>query len=142
MESCYWPEAWDDHGLFKGRAADLMALNRSLRDSGEQYFDHMSHHICNEWVTIAGDVAQGESSFIGFQGCTKDGKRQEYLMVGRYLDRFERRSDEWRIADRLVAMDWETMLPDTPGYWDPSPWVRGRPTPDDPIFARWKDLGQ
>jgi hypothetical protein len=25
---------------------------------------------------------------------------------GRFLDRFERRGDEWRIARRLVVVDW------------------------------------
>jgi hypothetical protein len=36
------------------------------------------------------------------------------LVGGRYLDRFERREGEWRIAKRVVVPEWHSRLDFTP----------------------------
>jgi ketosteroid isomerase-like protein len=57
------------------------------------------------------DVALTETSFVGAHRRRVDGAVTQQGFVGRYLDRFERRDGEWRIAHRRVVMDWAQELP-------------------------------
>jgi hypothetical protein len=59
-------------------------------------------------------------------------------MCGRYLDRFEKRDGDWRIADRQVIFDWIEKSPPTPGvhperFGGRTP-VGGR-FPEDPLYV-------
>ena len=66
------------------------------------------------------------------------GTAREVFLAGRYLDRFEKRGEEWRIAQRTVVYDWVRPL-GTPegteaerfGPRQPIGGVRG----DDPVHA-------
>jgi len=71
--------------------------------------------------------------------------RVDVVQVGRYLDRFERRDDEWRIALRQVVLDWKRELPGSAGWQglDPeSPRKIGRRGADDPLHALLRDIGR
>lgn len=97
--SAYHPDATDDRGAFTGnpeaRVEWLLAFLRTL--------DHTSHHISNFTIEIDGDVAHCESYVI----TTLLPKGSETVSIGgaRYIDRFERRGGEWRIAHREAVMD-------------------------------------
>ena len=62
LQSVYHPDSTDDHGLFKGRAADFIpwALKALVRDDGT------SHYIANELIEVDGDVAHCESYFSAY----------------------------------------------------------------------------
>ena len=47
-------------------------------------------------------------------------KSFDSMQAGRYLDRFEERDDEWRIARRKVVVDWFREYDDA-GDWDAGP---------------------
>ncbi len=49
----------------------------------------------------------------------------------RYLDRFERRAGQWRIARRQLRWEWLRIDPLAP--LDPS-WTPGRSDGQDPVF--------
>jgi len=58
-------------------------------------------------------------------------------MSGRYVDRFERRGAEWRIAHRVAISDWWSLvprnhLPVPDGMEDKL--IRGRQDRSDPYF--------
>jgi hypothetical protein len=46
-------------------------------------------------------------------GRDADDKPQETFLAGRYVDRFERHNDEWRMAHRTVVYNWirQRLLP-------------------------------
>ena len=95
LHSVYHPDATDDHGLFKGKAADFIpwALKALVRDEGT------SHYIANELIEVDGDVAHCESYFFGIhRRQEKDGTTADLVFAGRYADRFERRAG--RVEDR------------------------------------------
>jgi hypothetical protein len=53
----------------------------------------------------------------------------------RYVDRYERRDDVWKIARRKVVVEW--LRRDTAGMWDDLPEeARGRRDRRDPIYER------
>lgn len=69
--------------------------------AGGRYF----HAICNLSIDLDGDRAAVESYFIALQ-VTAAAPTRETFLAGRYVDRFEQREGEWRIAARTVVYDW------------------------------------
>ena len=63
------------------------------------------HQISNVLIELHRDLAAVESCFLALQ-TTAAAPAQATFLCGRYLDRFEHRGGEWRIADRTVVYDW------------------------------------
>jgi hypothetical protein len=101
LRSAYWPDATDCHGAYKGSASGFIdqAMAR-LRAGGRRV-----HMVMNVSIELHGDVAAVESSFLALQTPAAEPTRETFL-CGRYVDRFERRQGEWRIAARTVVYDW------------------------------------
>ena len=135
LRSAYWPDATDCHGAWRGSASGFIeqALPR-LRAGGRGV-----HHIGNVLIERHGDQAAVESSFFALQTTAAEPAR-ETLLCGRYLDRFERRGDEWRIAERTVVYDWieERQRPEL-AQGDATLFGRRQPSgargPADPLYA-------
>jgi hypothetical protein len=62
------------------------------------------HQVSNVSIELHGEVAAVESSFLALQAPA--GSARQTFLCGRYIDRFERRHGEWRIAARTVVYDW------------------------------------
>jgi hypothetical protein len=108
LRSAYWPDATDRHGAYQGSAGGFIdwALDK-LKSGGR-----MIHQISNVLIELHGDVAAVESYFLAFQGeRDAQGRPLETLLCGRYVDRFERRQGEWRVAARTVVYDWMRQTP-------------------------------
>lgn len=101
LRSAYWPDATDCHGAWRGSASGFIdqALTH-LRRGGRGV-----HHISNILIELHGDRAAVESSFMALQS-TATAPTKATFLCGRYLDHFERRAGEWRIAERTVVYDW------------------------------------
>lgn len=98
MKSAYWPDATDDHGRFVGNAWEF--VDRVIH-SHERY-EWTMHVASNHRVEIDDDArARGEiySVCYLFHGEA----RLLDTWYGRYLDVYERRGDEWRIAERVCV---------------------------------------
>lgn len=137
LRSTYWPEAIDTHGAFSGRAEDFitMAMRRLPK------MERSIHQIHNVLIAFeaGGLSAVVESQFSAFQRePDADGVMAQWDMRGRYLDRFERRGDEWRVARRLVVFDWAEQMPLPPGTEAARFGFRtpiGAPFPHDPVYS-------
>jgi hypothetical protein len=101
LRSAYWEDATDCHGAWNGSAAGFIeqALAR-LRQGGRRV-----HQVNTVSIELQGAVAAVESAFFALQAPAATPTRQTFL-CGRYVDRFERRHGEWRIAARTVVYDW------------------------------------
>jgi ketosteroid isomerase-like protein len=101
LRSAYWEDATDCHGAWNGSAEGFItqALQR-LRQGGRRV-----HQVSNVAIELQGDLAAVESCFLALQAPADTPGKQTFL-CGRYLDRFERRRGEWRIAGRTVVYDW------------------------------------
>jgi len=76
--------------------------------------DQTMHIIGNVLMTIRGDTADVESYFYGIHRINlPDGAKSDVIGAGRYVDNFEKRGDEWRIARRMVVTDWFRQYPDS-----------------------------
>lgn len=135
LRSAYWPDAHDCHGAYDGPIEGFIERARVVWDAGARNI----HVVSNIFIDFQGaDRAEVESYFTGYQrGQTADGTVQQFLLVGRYCDLFERRGTEWRIAQRTVAYDWvEEQTPPSETEVDrfgPRQPIGGS-YPDDPVY--------
>ena len=104
--SAYHPGARDNHGSFDGPVEDF---------ADWVFSNHVGkvmscvHHLGNVYMRINGATAHCESYVLAFHRRVLDGQVVDLMSHGRYLDRFEERDGEWKIADRLVVFDWDRV---------------------------------
>lgn len=128
LRSVYHEDATDDHGMFKGRGLDFAEW---IVDWERENIRQCQHFIGNFSCDIQGDKAFTETYCISF---SEDMSGQNATVYNRYIDRFERRNGEWKIADRVVVLDLTRIDPpstpfgDVPG-WNFSWGVRDRTDP-------------
>jgi hypothetical protein len=116
LQSVYWDGATDDHVNFVGTGQDFIPfVYRAL-----QPMHQTQHLIGNILIDLDGKTAAHcETYFQAFHSIPNTGGGASDLFVGgRYVDRFEKRSDEWRIASRVVIIDWFREYPDSGDFAD------------------------
>lgn len=142
LRSSYWEDAHDCHGAYEGPAEGFITMALGVFKTGPRNV----HQVSNILIEFAGpDVAVVESYFNALQrGPDRQGVVRQYLLAGRYCDRFEKRGGEWRVADRVVAYDWvEEQTPPSEGEAERFGARRpiGAASPDDPIYAALRKAG-
>ena len=123
------------NGIFNGNALEfaefIIPMLQSMRCT--------MHRISNTLIQIDGDRAAVETYVEAYHLADgENGAQQDIVVGGRYVDRFERRGGEWRIAHRTFVHDWNqnpaaTVVWDGPLYGKLD--VRGRRDRDDPSYA-------
>ncbi|MCU1514692.1 MAG: hypothetical protein JWO10_1782 [Microbacteriaceae bacterium] len=106
LASVYWPDATDDHGSFVGTAPEFIAWLRTLLPR----HDWTEHHLTNVLIDLDGDSAKVESYLLAFHGGPAHDARWNFAAGCRYVDRFERRDGEWKIADRVTVIEWTRQI--------------------------------
>lgn len=111
MRSTYHPDAFDSHGDYKG---DIDGLIKWL-DQRFAGVDNSMHFLGNCLIEFAGpDLALVETYFVSrrLRPPTADesktiGPKDAMCREawGRYVDRFERREGQWRVAHRTVVLE-------------------------------------
>jgi hypothetical protein len=107
IRDAYHPDALDDHGRFTGSAQDFARwVVGVLRETSLA----TQHALANVLIELRGESADVESSFVAYHLKRDDAGERVEVFGGRYVDRFERRNGDWRIAARTVVHDWSTVL--------------------------------
>ena len=129
VRGAYWPDGWDDHGLFSGeRDAFVDWVIDYLRTT----MTRTVHILGNNLIELRGALAFSECCFLGFYDYEKDGQEQQRVSCGRYIDRFEKRGQEWRISRRTVVNDWgRSAAVEAPAQLR----LPGQRSLDDPVYA-------
>ena len=67
-----------------------------------------------------------------------DGQQWQEIVFGRYVDNFERREGDWRIAHRVCVIDSRNTQPVNPSRLatDETRIPRGRRYPDDTVYTQ------
>lgn len=137
LASVFHPDAEVVTGVIDGRAPDYARdICAMVRENLKSTF----HSMANEYFEVSGDRAVGETYVVAHMISTGDAP-QETLTGGRYLDRFERRDGQWRIAHRTFVHDWNMTQPvteETVGMYEQLP-TRGGYAPNDPGWAFWQN---
>jgi ketosteroid isomerase-like protein len=94
------------------------------------------HAVSNVQIEVAGDIAWSEAYCLARHRIPGAGGQQDsdFLWGGRYVDRFERRENEWRIARRTVVHEWTTIEP-VPAVWqNAAAFTQGRRDREDIVY--------
>lgn len=132
VRACYHPDATDSHGSFTGTVDEFVTwVERVLRR-----YDATMHLLGNPLVELddSGTTAAVETYGLAFHRAA-GGPPERNLVTGfRFLDRFECRGDEWRIARRIATTEWSRV--DREDDWWPIPdgMLRGTRDRTDPVY--------
>lgn len=154
VRSAYHPDAHDDHGNYKGGIDGFIASLVKRHATIEQSM-HVVGNIVIEFV--GADKALMEAYFITYQRLSPSAgdARLAYLrgapispdqaveteVIGRYVDRMERRDGAWRIAHRTVVFEVFRGSPAPAGGGLSDRWAVGRRDGNDPIEVARREMG-
>jgi ketosteroid isomerase-like protein len=128
LMSVFHPDATLDMGRGPMSAATLAEGIAKMTATGTMHF------VGNEYVEVEGDTAYSETYFISYATVADSGTPATRSRGGRYLDRFERRDGEWKIARRLLVDEW-SRLDELPAPTGPPPGRVGLRSKDDPVYT-------
>ena len=134
LRSVWWPGALADYGSGEVDAGEwsrdvVGLLSAMLRTQ---------HFLGNVLISIDGAVAEAETYCRAYHEVDGDGGPREMEVGGRYLDRLEKRGDEWRITHRRYVLDWSRNGPSTAQWEGPlygGLQRRGARAPTDPSYT-------
>lgn len=107
MKSAYWPEAIDDHGTFVGPAWEF--VDRCI--TSHAWWAWTMHTTTNHQIDVDPDgvSAFGESYNVSLLMSADRSTLNTWY--GRYLDRYEKRGEEWRIIHRVCVHEGSLSQP-------------------------------
>lgn len=124
----YWPDGYDNHGLFRGNAQEFVTWAMGL---GGQLAG-IQHLLGQSMVEIEDDAARCETYFQVCESSRRDAPTDDLrLLGGRYVDVLEKRQGVWRIAHRDVVIDWSASLRDVERYPGVDAFTAGAWAPHD-----------
>lgn len=153
VRSAYHPDAYDDHGGYKGNIDGFIAHLTRRHTTIEQ-----SMHVVGNMVFefVGPDAALVETYFVTYQRHSPEAgdARLAYLrgqpigpdqaveteVVGRYVDHFTRRDGVWRIQHRTVVAEVLRGIPAPAGGGLAASWALATRDGDDPIERKRAEL--
>lgn len=135
VRSCYFDDAIEDHGRFVGSPDDFIAWANEASSVFVSCLHTLSNHNCE----LDGDDAHCETYYI-YTGIAA--QAPHFMSTGRYIDHFQRRNGEWRIANRVISVEsnlelqeaaFAALLPPAYGPGEVEPSRRDR---DDASYQR------
>jgi hypothetical protein len=110
LRSVYHPDAYDNHGVYSGDVGGLIEWLTARHTAIVQ----STHTVGNCLVERRGDAADVETygllvqhESLGRAAFADGAELFRRTTIGvRYVDRFEKRNDEWRIARHEVVFEW------------------------------------
>jgi hypothetical protein len=136
MASAFWPDAEINYlDNFNGPTDAFVEWGNKWHE--DRYLEHQ-HHITNVNIDLDGDQAH-VVSYVIFILRQKD--NLQAFGSGRYIDQFERRAGEWRIAVREFLPEMRIAVPVNPRRELPSPpgngrWDKGDISYQKPLLRR------
>lgn len=102
ISSCYWPDSITDYGVFRGDFAAYLAWVVP----GSEAITNTQHVLGQSFIALDGARARAETQVISYHRINMGAQERDSVIGGRYLDEFEQREGEWRIAARTMLYDW------------------------------------
>ena len=134
VRSCYHADAVDSHGSFEGSVEEFLVWVWRLLGR----YTMTMHYVANQLVEPLGDGRARCESYGVAVHRTQGGAEQDNLTTGfRFVDDFECRDGEWRIARRVATTEWSRVDRDADRWVWPASFVTGRRDRSDPVYAPW-----
>ena len=104
MALAYHEDALDDHGYFVGRGQDLVKWSAAFRKDNPD-ISVVRHVLSNHSIEFDGTETAHVETYYTNETVLFGEKPVMRISLGRYIDRFERRAGEWRIAARVCTVE-------------------------------------
>ncbi len=131
--SVFWDDAYCSYGIYEGGPDGFVEFAQGALK------DHLSNHhmIGQVQIELDGDEAFGEVYYQAFHRIvSEDGEASDLFVSGRYVDRYEKRGDVWKIAYRSELVDWVRNVPAADAWFADSDMLPGARKPADPLYDR------
>jgi hypothetical protein len=153
LASAFHPGATLDQGDFKGTIEEMLE-NVAARHAAIEQSAHLLTNILIEFASA--DVAVVETYYLAclrnahlpaivrtalLGGGAPESGKIDMRSLGRYIDRFERRDGEWRIAKRVCIAETLSGTPVAEGNPLSANWVMATRGPDDALWAMRAEAG-
>ncbi|WP_330254934.1 nuclear transport factor 2 family protein [Nocardia sp. NBC_00565] len=102
ISASFWPDATTDFGIFAGSFGEYLAWVVP----GSPAIPVTQHVLGQTVIELKGDVALAETHVTAYHRIDTGTEQRDAVIAGRYLDRLEKRNEEWRIAQRTMLYDW------------------------------------
>jgi hypothetical protein len=142
LRAQFWDDAYLDYGIYSGDAEGFADFcMKALRSH-----DRNHHFIGQNLIEVDGDTAWGEVYFQAYHRITDDtGALRDWVIAGRYVDRYEKRGGTWKFTYRCEVVDWARDDPAADAFMAGSGNIWGERKPDDPLYKReamtWPERG-
>jgi len=132
VRGCYHPDATDSHGSFTGGVEEFLTWVWRLLGR----YTMTMHYVANQLVEPLGpEQARCESYGIAVHR-TEGGEARGNLTTGfRFVDDFERRGGEWRIARRVATTEWVRVVAEDEWWPVPPAMLTGRRDRSDAVYG-------
>jgi len=124
----YHDDAFDDHGFFKG-PPDAFLAHIAKMHAEQEHSMHFNTNVLIEFQ--ATDRAFVETYVLVLQRF----RDRRVTASARYLDRFEKRKDEWRVAHRVLVFGDSVAEPLREPHRFPAGFTEQRHGLDDPLYT-------
>jgi 3-phenylpropionate/cinnamic acid dioxygenase small subunit len=134
IRACYHADAIDNHGEYFGDVDGFIAHV----ESNLGRFERTMHFLGNILIEVDGERARSEAYTLAFHRLPVRGEKPErdFIVGLRYVDDFEVRDGDWRIANRVCVFEWSRMDPVPAGSNRfTAAFVMGSTEGDDAVFA-------
>ena len=142
VRDCYHPDAHDHHGSFSGTVDEYVAWVDGLTAR----YTWTMHFVANVLVEFGDDgphdVASSESYGVSLHRSDDPRPFMNMATGFRYLDRFERRDGEWRIAERHAIGEWSMPIPEDAWWAIPDSHPSGRRDASDALYRVLAAIGK
>lgn len=137
LRTAYWPDALIDYAGMDFKGDPEAYIGWAFPKIGGM--NQIQHFLSNMLMTIRGDTADAEIYYYIIQNVNPPGGPRDVIGAGRYLDRLEKRGEEWRIVQRTVVTDSFREFPDSADWSNGMMGFkveRGGRHPDDESYAK------
>ena len=139
LDSCFHPDSQHNHSYVGPSSTFCDFAIDVLKGCVATH-----HQLGNISIRVRGDLAYADCYFTAYHRIgdvpveafahAKPG--EDVIVGGRYIDRFERRDGEWRIARRFGVHDWQRYEAAADfGFYDQPESQRGRRDPTDHVYS-------
>jgi hypothetical protein len=134
VRDCYWPEATDEHGSFQGTRDEYLEWLFGRMLPRFTWSQHFIGNVLIDQLDLDSGWAKCESYGQSRHHRPSDVPEHNLISGFRYVDDFERRDGEWRIARRICPLEWVRV--DDHSLFFESPPTHRRGTRDrlDPVY--------
>jgi hypothetical protein len=140
LRSCFHPDSRHQHAGFEGLSADFIRFGLDVC----QGVKSMTHLITNPLIVIKGDVAISECHYLAHHRRDRtdaESGEEDMFIKGRYIDRFEQRNGDWKIAFRSAFFDFERIVPPADKNLAGLPDIQvGHYKPKDALYAMLESI--